>query len=98
MRVPVIFLTLCLSQVWAWHALAGGDRFQTLYQCPFAEIMCLEKVGYNYQICGTLTGIDNVTQEFPQCPASDRAASAYLATSAAAGCSTCSCASETAVG
>ena len=74
MRFPVILLGLTLAQAAAFAAVAAGDRFVTLHQCPYAEIMCLEKVGYNYQICGTLTGKAGVTQEFPQCPASDRPA------------------------
>ncbi len=74
MRLPVTVLAILFVHAVAPAGLAGGDRFSTLYQCPHAEIMCVEKVGYNYQICGTLTGIGGVTQEFPLCPASDRAA------------------------
>lgn len=74
MRPAVFLLILIMSSMMAAVGFAGGDRFVTLYQCPHAEILCLEKVGYNYQICGTLTGLAGETQEFPQCPASDRAA------------------------
>lgn len=74
MRRIVGFSALVLFLFHGAAVLAGGERFVTLHQCPHAEILCLEKVGYNYQICGPLTGLAGETQEFPLCPASDRGA------------------------
>ncbi len=53
--------------------LAGSAQAQglSLFSCPHAEILCLRKLGYNYETCGTLTGIGGISQEFPLCGASD---------------------------
>lgn len=74
MRLTIALAVLLPALSHAVLVQAAGDRFLTVFQCPHAEIMCLEKVGYNYQICGTLTGVNQVSQEFPLCPATDRAA------------------------
>jgi len=49
---------------------AGADLVKPLL-CPQAEILCLQKLGYNWQKCGTLTGPGGGAQEFPLCPAAD---------------------------
>jgi len=48
-----------------------GGSILPAYQCPHAEVLCLQKVGYNYQKCGELTGMGGAVQEFPLCAASD---------------------------
>ena len=39
--------------------------------CPKAEILCLQRLGYNWQKCGTLSGAGGAAEQVPLCPAAD---------------------------
>ena len=58
-------------QLIAMSALLGlalGGAARADLACPSeATILCLEKVGYNFQICGELPGMDDQPQNFPTC-------------------------------
>ena len=68
----VVMVSGSLWTAFAGAAWAGG--FMNTFQCPHAKILCLEKVGYNYRRCGTLTGMHGQPQEFPLCRARDQTA------------------------
>ena len=53
-------------------APAWSEGFMGTFRCPQAQILCLEKVGYNFRQCGTLSGLHGQPQIFPLCPAQDR--------------------------
>jgi hypothetical protein len=52
----------------------ASTSFWSAFQCRHAEILCLRKLGTNYEKCGTLSGIGGAPQEFPLCAATDRSA------------------------
>ncbi len=65
-RLMLLPLLVC-----ALLATSAAAQRLSLYSCPHAEILCVRKLGYNFETCGTLTGPGGVTQEFPLCEASD---------------------------
>ncbi len=69
---PVTTLLSVIGVLWVYAAgPVWADGFMGTFQCPHAQILCLEKVGYNFRQCGTLTGMRGQAQEFPLCPARD---------------------------
>ena len=52
-------------------AVPASAATLALFQCPHAEILCLRKLGYNFEKCGPLVGPGGVAQTFPLCEASD---------------------------
>jgi len=60
-----------IGRICAMSALLGlalGGAAHTDLACPSeATVLCLEKVGYNFQICGELPGMDDQPQDFPTC-------------------------------
>jgi hypothetical protein len=67
------FARLLVLPMLACVLMATGAQAQSLSPtlCPHAEILCLRKLGYNFETCGTLTGPGGLSQEFPLCGASD---------------------------
>ena len=57
-----------LIAVSALLAMTLGGAARADLACPSrATVLCLERVGYNYQICGLLPGVDDRPQDFPTC-------------------------------
>jgi hypothetical protein len=75
MRLLLSLLSLAIAiGVPASPPARASIGFGDAFQCPQAEILCLRKLGTNYEKCGTLSGVGGVPQEFPLCAATDRSA------------------------
>ncbi len=70
------WIILSLAAALAASVSTAGFADQRTMTCPKATVLCLERVGYNYQICGSLQGEADRAQEFPTCFDSGRVACA----------------------
>lgn len=49
-------------------ASAGHAGVKSPFNCPRASVLCIEKYGTNYQVCGELPDATGVAEIFPLCP------------------------------